>query len=266
MMYIDLSKFNTVYSWAKVKASVDGIILRCGLRGYGSGKIAADSKFAAHAAKCKAYGIPFGVYFMSQAINATEAQAEADYACTMADKYGATLPVYIDSEDGDGTKKVVRADGLSKLTRTAVVKAFCKRVTSKGKVAGVYASRSWFISNLDVNQLLSYRIWVAQYNSRCTAKHRYDMWQYTSKGSVPGVIGKVDCNRVYNTVSLQVVTNQRCSIWASPATTEPNRTKYVDAGYPITLASRDVVPSILGDGKTFYKTCKGAYVLCKCVD
>lgn len=62
-----------------------------------------------------------------------------------------------------------------------------------------------------------------------------------------------------------VVTTQRCSIWSAPATTEENRVKYVDAGYQITIYP-EVIESELGDGKTFYRTMKGAYVLCRCVE
>lgn len=61
-----------------------------------------------------------------------------------------------------------------------------------------------------------------------------------------------------------VLTTQRCSIWSAPATAEENRVKYVDEGYQITVYP-EVIQSGSGDGKTFYRTVKGAYVLCKCV-
>ncbi|MCM1105126.1 MAG: hypothetical protein NC409_13605 [Clostridium sp.] len=61
-----------------------------------------------------------------------------------------------------------------------------------------------------------------------------------------------------------VRTTQRCSIWRAPATTEENRIRYVDEGYQITVYP-EVIPSEVGDGKTFYRTLKGAYVLCRWV-
>ncbi|MDE5818830.1 MAG: hypothetical protein K2N41_00600 [Lachnospiraceae bacterium] len=61
-----------------------------------------------------------------------------------------------------------------------------------------------------------------------------------------------------------VVTTQRCSIWSAPATAEENRVKYVDEGYPVTIYP-EVIQSESGDGKTFYRTVRGSYVLCKCV-
>ncbi len=63
---------------------------------------------------------------------------------------------------------------------------------------------------------------------------------------------------------VSVQTTQRCSIWSAPATTEENRVKYVDAGYQIQVYPQ-VIESVLGDGKTFYRTVKGAYVLARCV-
>lgn len=62
-----------------------------------------------------------------------------------------------------------------------------------------------------------------------------------------------------------VRTTQRCSIWSAPATTEENRTKYVDEGYQIQVYPQPI-ESELPDGKTFYRTIKGAYVLCRCVE
>ena len=206
---IDLSTYNTVIDWSKVKQNVDGVIIRCAYRGYGSGRIVKDKKSDSHAANCKVQGIPFGFYFMSQAINEDEGREEAEYIVNIAREYGATLPLYIDSEDGDGTARVVRADGLSKSKRTAVVKAFCEKVKELGYTSGVYASESWFCDRLEYNALKDYDIWVAKYGKntgeKCTSVKlsKYDMYQYTSNGSIPGIIGKVDVNERNGIVQVQ---------------------------------------------------------------
>ena len=62
-----------------------------------------------------------------------------------------------------------------------------------------------------------------------------------------------------------ITTTQECSIWTQPNTSEQYRQKKIPAGHQVTIYT-DVVPSTRGDGKTFYKTIKGAYILCKCVD
>ena len=200
-MIIDLSKYNTVTDWKQAKGSVSGAILRCGYRGYGSGKIVEDEKFKEFAVACKQNDIPFGVYFMSQAINAAEGAEEAEFSLAKAKKYGASLTIFIDSEDGDGTAGIVRADALSKDQRTKVVKAFCDKVISAGFSAGVYASESWYVEKLHYEQLKdTYIIWAAKYGSNIGAKTEkinlsvYHMHQYTSKGTIAGIQGDVDLN------------------------------------------------------------------------
>lgn len=202
-LILDLSHYNKVTDWNAVKKAVDGVILRVGYRGYGSGKIVADSKFKEYAEACNKVGLPFGLYFMSQAINEHEAIEEAVYSVNMAKEFGATLPIFIDSEDGDGTAKVVRADGLSKSERTDVVKAFCMTVYNLGYASGVYASESWFNDRLYYSKLTEYFIWVAKYGKNTGVKNstvklkECDLHQYTSKGKVNGVKGVVDLSEMY---------------------------------------------------------------------
>ena len=207
MKIVDLSKYNTVSDWNAVEQNVDGVIIRCGYRGYVAGVISEDNKYRMFAEQCRSAGIPFGVYFMSQAITEEEAREEADYAVNMASTYGATLPIFIDSEDGDGTAQNVRADGLSQDVRTVIVKAFCEKVIELGYVGGVYASESWFKNRLHYDQLKDYLIWCAKYGTNDgTAQtkpgiEKVDIWQYSSRGNVPGIAGNVDVNECYFNVS-----------------------------------------------------------------
>jgi len=202
-MILDVSKYNTVIDWSAVKKEVDGVILRVGYRGYSSsGRIAADVKFKSFAEACKRVGLPFGVYFMSQAINETEGAEEAVYSVANAKEYGATLPTFFDSEWSNKNKNG-RADGLSKAQRTAVAKAFCNKVKELGYESGVYASESWFNAHLNYNELTSYRIWVADYGKNTGVKNstialkKYDLHQYTSQGKVTGVSGRCDLSECY---------------------------------------------------------------------
>ena len=47
---------------------------------------------------------------------------------------------------------------------------------------------------LDTSQFGSYKIWLAHYTNQTDYSGRYNIWQYTSGGSVPGIPGKVDMN------------------------------------------------------------------------
>ena len=110
----------------------------------------------------------------------------------MVKGYNLTYPIFIDKESRGG-----RADGINKATRTAVVNAFCQTVASAGYRPGIYASKTWFEDKLNMSSVGNYKIWLAQYCAAPTYKGKYDMWQYSSKGTISGISGKVDLNLSY---------------------------------------------------------------------
>lgn len=70
-------------------------------------------------------------------------------------------------------------------------------VENAGFEAGVYASRNWYNKNLETAFLEDFVIWLAEYRSAPLYQGYYQMWQYTSKGSVNGISGNVDMNISY---------------------------------------------------------------------
>jgi GH25 family lysozyme M1 (1,4-beta-N-acetylmuramidase) len=46
----------------------------------------------------------------------------------------------------------------------------------------------------DLSQMLDYQFWYARYTDYPDFYYDFDMWQYTSKGRVPGIEGNVDMN------------------------------------------------------------------------
>ncbi len=190
---IDVSKWQGKIDWATVaSAGIDFAIIRCGYRGSSTGVIVEDPYFRENIKGATAHGIKVGVYFFTQAITQAEAIEEASTAIALVQGYKLNFPIFIDTEGSGG-----RADYLNKADRTAIVKAFCETVRNYGYKPGIYASKYWYYDNLDVSQLSTYNIWVAQYNTECNYSGRYDMWQYTSQGLVPGINGYVDMNICY---------------------------------------------------------------------
>lgn len=185
---------------------VDYAIIRAGYRGYRTGKIVQDDYFIENITGARDNGIDMGLYFYTQATNTQEAVVEANYVINLVKKYNLSLryPIYIDTEwstaDADNPG---RADNLDRNTRTAVCKAFCDTIKSNGYISGIYASKYWYYNNLNESQLNQYEIWVAHYtgdeNKRTDYKYKYDMWQYTSSGCVPGINTLVDMNICYKT-------------------------------------------------------------------
>ena len=191
---IDVSKYQGNIDWKAAKSAVNFAIIRCGYRGMYDGQLHEDPYFYKNMSGAKAAGINVGVYIYSTALNEAEAVQEASMAVAMAGRAGGcSYPIYLDMED------TVR--GQSKLSveqRMAIVNAFCSTVQSSGYKAGLYCSKNWMTARMNASAIPgSCSIWIAQYNTSCTYSGRKNMWQYSSKGSVPGIKGHVDMNKSF---------------------------------------------------------------------
>ncbi len=187
---IDVSKWQGNIDWKKASSSVSYAIIRCGIRGK-TGELAIDSYVGTNMQNAKKNGVKVGLYFYSRAQNEVQAVEEASLAVSIANQYGGcSLPIYIDMEDATQS-------GLTTAQRDAIVMAFCNTVKNSGYAAGVYANKNWLTTKLTPKNYSGISIWVAQYADKCTYNGSYKMWQYTSKGSIPGISGNVDMNIMY---------------------------------------------------------------------
>lgn len=192
---IDVSKWNKDIDWEAVAASgVDFAIIRCGYRGSKTGALVEDPYFAQNIEEAQEAGVKVGVYFFTQATNEVEAVEEASMVLMLCKGQKLALPIFIDTEGAGGSG---RADGLDVETRTIVCEAFCKTIENSGFNAGVYASKNWYENNLETERLEDYTIWLAQYSREATYEGKYDLWQYTSAGTVEGIGTRVDLNMCY---------------------------------------------------------------------
>ena len=191
---IDVSKWQGAIDWNAVKAAgVEFVIIRVGYRGSTAGALIDDSRFATNIQGAKAAGLKVGVYFVTQAINDVEAVYEASMVLDRIKGYSLDYPVFLDVEASGG-----RGDMIDKATRTAVVTAFCETIRNAGYTAGIYANKTWLGSKMDTSAFGNYVIWVAHYSSVCGYTGRYNVWQYTDKGTLPGISGSVDLNLWYS--------------------------------------------------------------------
>ena len=212
---MDISKYNTVTDYTSAAAAINGVLIRIGYRGYGSsGTLVKDPLFDTHYSSFSGK-TKVGIYWFTQAITTAEAVAEANYVYSLLGSNPVDFPIYIDSEYSN-TSHNGRADSLSKADRTTITIAFCERIKELGYRAGVYASDSWYNSNLDLSQLQEkgYSIWVAKYSTSApTYTTNYDGWQYTSSGSISGVTGNCDLSIFYNDVAGWVTTKPDISTY-----------------------------------------------------
>ena len=209
---IDVSSHNTIVDWNSVKNNgYSYAMIRAGVRGYGinsqgiDGNLLADEDFYNNVRGATSAGMKVGAYVFSQAINEQEAIEEANLVINMVNAAGGkntfAMPIVFDSEFSSCKVNGVRcgrADGLSKEQRTNIAIAFLETVRNAGYTPMIYASSSFLKNQLDMGRLTNYEVWVAHYGvSAPSYNGSYQMWQFTSTGSVPGISGNVDLNEIY---------------------------------------------------------------------
>lgn len=189
---IDVSTYQGNVDWKKVKDSgIKFAIIRAGF-----GRTDVDDKFHRNVQGCIENNIPFGVYWFIYGTNEAEAIQNTDlFHSTIAPyKDNISLKVWADLEYDTDANARRRGVSLTKEMRTNMVIAFNERMKQYGYDVGVYANPDYL--NTKFNDLSMYPLWLAKYSSN---KGNYDcfMWQYSSKGSVPGISGNVDMNYLY---------------------------------------------------------------------
>lgn len=188
---IDVSSWQQRINWVDVKNSeVDFAILRLGWIGNKENHTL-DTYFKENYEACKRLGIPVGVYVYSYCESEETAKSGAKWVAEQLKGKTLKYPVYIDMED----KQI---EGLDKETLTNISKTFCEELKGAGySKVGVYANKNWLTNKLNASELSKYEIWLAHYTSDTDYSGKYDMWQYTSSGTVKGIIGNVDMNYCY---------------------------------------------------------------------
>ena len=194
---IDVSHHNATINWDAVKNSgVNFAILKIAEYRESSGRTIIDSKFEENYAACRARGIAVGGYIYSYAFNPTEALHEAEACLRVISGKHFDMPIFFDIEDHIVTD-AVNAGRTNKENLPNAAITFCDRMNASGYQAGVYSYRNFFYSYLDMPRLERYNIWLAHYVPSTDYTGKYDIWQYTSTGKIPGISGNggnVDLN------------------------------------------------------------------------
>lgn len=191
MEILDVSRWQGNVDWKKVKGSgkVDGVMLRTVSTSTAYGGIYIDPTFEKNYWGCVEAGLPVGAYYYTKAITAIHAAQELAKLQVALEGKDFTLPIAVDVEDP--SLKALRPEELAKL-----VKMEAKQIEAWGLYAMVYTYTNFADTALAMHELTDFDLWIADYRGkRPTRKH--GMWQYTSKGSVPGVKNGVDLSHAY---------------------------------------------------------------------
>ena len=186
---IDVSRYQGTIDWAKVQPNVGGAMLKTVSTNKSFGGIYIDPMFETNYAACRRLGIPVGAYYYTYAQDAATVQAELDKLHQALEGKTFTLPVAVDVEDNK--LKPLSADALPDL-----VIAAADAIESWGLYAMVYTYTYYSQTELNMDRLAAYDLWIADYRAnRPTRKH--GMWQYTSTGRLDGIAGNVDISHAY---------------------------------------------------------------------
>ena len=77
------------------------------------------------------------------------------------------------------------------------------RIAQAGYKAQVYSGKCYFYEKFDMDMLSGRDIWVAHYYRTYSSavktdfKYPFSVWQYSDRGSVSGISGRVDKNICY---------------------------------------------------------------------
>ena len=183
---IDISRYQGVPDFGKLKNEVDFVILQAGFGRYASQK---DAQFERSYAECKKHGIPVGVYWYSYAKTAADALAEARACMEVIAGKTFEYPIYYDLEEGLGA--------LGRNTVSAIAAAFCNALEQAGYFVGIYISRSPAQSYLTAEVCNKYALWLAEYGSKLNWSGAVGMWQNSSTGRFSGIQGNVDTDICY---------------------------------------------------------------------
>ena len=189
---MDVSRWQKRIDWDKVKAS--GLVSGVMLRALGNSakdlpsKPYIDPTFERNYAECQRLGIPCGVYYYCKAVNTEEADAELALLRKVLTGKTVQLPVAVDIED-----TYVQAP-LGKQTLTDIAAHALAAIEQMGFYAMLYTGLYFGQTNLYMGgaALKKYDVWLAAYRSKKpTPEWNFGLWQYTSKGKIPGVVDAI---------------------------------------------------------------------------
>ncbi len=188
---IDVSKHNGKVDWTKVKN--DGIEFAIIRIGYGDDMTSQDDEQAIYnMSECERLGIQYGVYIYSYALSQSQVNSEVSHTLRMIKGHNPTIGVFYDMEDN------TQSSNLTKDQLNTFAYSFLSQIQSKGYKAGLYANKHWLTSYLTNDSLQSFLTWIANYgmpdNQPTNYSKPYQIWQYTSTGSVAGINRDVDMN------------------------------------------------------------------------
>lgn len=183
---IDVSKYQGEINWNLVKES--GVQFAMIRASYGVDGV--DEKFFQNAENAKAAGIDCGAYHYLYAATAEGARQEARHFLQTVKGQEMKYPLALDLEYSP-------LGELAKDALTELATAFLEVLEEANYYAILYTEFSWLRDKLDLQRLAPYDIWLAEWAETPNFRGEFGMWQYTSQGTAPGILTRVDKDLAY---------------------------------------------------------------------
>ena len=189
---MDVNQAQGVIDFDKVKAS--GIKFVCMRSTKKSGN--PDTYFERNLVECIDKHLDYSCFKYAYSKTHDEARIAADGVINLL--RGRKMPIWWDLEDSSLIS--LGKDGIEGITL-----AFIGECREAGYDVGIYTYQSWYDNHISQYLKDKFSFWIARYgpnNGRLNENYppkakNVVAWQYTSKGSVPGISGNVDLDVLY---------------------------------------------------------------------
>ena len=193
---VDVSSWQENIDWKAVaNAGVKFAIIRCCYRTTVSGELLIDKYYKQNIEGAINNGIYVGAYCYSAAINEDEAIEEANLLLDLIKGYDIKYCVAFDYEEFGYESHRTYNLSLDQVNKDAL--AFLSKIKDAGYIASLYGSASFFTEYWDMSKFTDYDVWAAHWGQDRPKCDRYNMFQYSATGRVPGISGDVDVDIDY---------------------------------------------------------------------
>lgn len=191
---IDVSHYQHKINWKQVADSGKKFaVLKCMYEAQSHRK---DETFENNYKESAIYGLARGVYIFVASSSIQDPAGDAKALLNHLNGRTLEYGIWLDYE-----ANVLRQQGPNKIRE--MTKIYAQAFRSAGYFVGIYCNQDWYDHVIPADLKSEYDFWIARYPKSDQGKYyptsksrpNYKQavaWQYSSKGSVPGINGNVD--------------------------------------------------------------------------
>ncbi|KRK47650.1 glycoside hydrolase family protein [Secundilactobacillus kimchicus JCM 15530] len=185
----DISQYQGTVNWAKAATQLKFALIRVQHGNTGDSDFQIDTHRNINGNGATKYGVPFGNYDFTEFTSVNDAKKEARDFYARSHKNARFYVL-------DNEKRMTGVAGKEQ----TYVNAWLSTMRSLTNKPLVYYSYQNFVNVHKINFGQFDGSWIANYSAQPNVAT--DLWQYTSSGSLAGISGRVDLNKVLNSTTV----------------------------------------------------------------